>query len=508
MTTDAIARLAVVAVCGFGVFVRVANLDRAVYWNDEAVTSLWLSGHTREDMDADILTGREVGVADLATYQRVSPDRGILATLDVGTRGDPQVSPLHLVLLRLWTDVFGDSVTAARSLSALFGVLSLAAIYWLALELLGSPSGAWVATALMSVSPFHIAYSQETRTYAFWTLAVIVATAALLRALRIGTNASWAAYAAAAGLALNAHALSAPVLAAHGVYVVGCRRLALKPYFAASVVGGLLFVPWALVLLQQQAQLDRLLDWVTRDMDLGLRLALSGRGLIKNYFDFNWSEYQRFLGLFLLALTGTSVVHAWRHRPRHVLVMLLLLMASTFLFLALPDLVVGGRRSVVPRYQGPTYIGVLLSIAAMLDALVVARAPLPRRLAQLSLAILVCGGLASSMLGWDAVYVWTKGELGRDALRAADVANRQPRTLLVTDGTHGLVLSLQHLLNPDVRPQATYRPESLRVGAGFSTIVLFRVPPSARERLGDQLHVDFELVDEPGNLWRSVQKVE
>jgi uncharacterized membrane protein len=426
----------------------------------------------------------------------------------VAFTGDPQVSPLYLVLLRLWADVFGDSVTAVRSLSALFGVLSLAAIYWLALELFGSPPSAWLAVTLMSVSPFHIAYSQEARTYAFWTLAVIVATAALLRALRVGTNASWTAYAVAAGLAMNAHPLSAPVLLAHAVYVVGLRRSQITSYLVASVGAGILFAPWAVALLLQQAQVDRMLDWVTRDMDLGMRLSLWGRGLIKNYFDFSWSEYEKLLGLFLLTLIGAAVVHAWRQRPRHVLIMPLLLMASTFLFLAVPELVAGGRRSVVPRYLGPTYIGVLLSIAGMLAALVVARAPLPRRVAQVSLAILVGGGLASSIVGWNAAYDWTKGELGRDALRAAAVANRQPHTLLVTDGLHGVVLSLQHLLNHEVRLQATHDPESLHVGAGFSTIVLFRLPPSARDRLRDQLHVDFELVDEPANLWRSVQKAE
>jgi uncharacterized membrane protein len=207
--TPALFRFAAVAVCAFGVFARFANLDRPVYWHDEAITSLWLSGHTRADVTRDILSGREFGIADVDKYQHLNADRGIAETVAAATEGDPQVSPLHLVLLRAWAGVFGDSVVAVRSFSALCGVLATAAIYWLSLELFQSTLTAWIAVALLSISPFQIAYSQEARAYAFWSLAVLLATAALLRARRTGTTWGWVGYALAAGLAMNAHALSA-----------------------------------------------------------------------------------------------------------------------------------------------------------------------------------------------------------------------------------------------------------------------------------------------------------
>ena len=514
--TSALFRLAAVAVCAFGIFTRFANLDRPVYWHDEAITSLWLSGHTRADVARDIFSGREFGIADLDKYQRLNADRGIAVTVAAATEGDPQVSPLHLVLLRLWAGVFGDSVVAVRSFSALCGVLALAAIYWLSLELFQSTLAASIAVALLSISPFQIAYSREARTYAFWSLTVLLATAALLRARRTGAASAWVGYAFAAGLAMHAHALSAPVLVAHGVYVVSAEHLisrrqltpAFKRYLAATVVAVILFVPWAVVLYLQQAQVDVMLNWVTQDFGFGTRASLWARGLLRNHFDFEWSGFNALLGLFLLAVIGAAVVDAWRRRATPVFLLPVLLMASTFVFLAVPDLVAGGRRSVVPRYLVPTYLGVVLTIAAMLAATIVSPRSLPRRLARFSLAVLVGGGLASSILGWNSAYHWTKGELGRDALRAAAVANNSPRTLLVTDATHGIVLSLSHLLNPAVRLQASDTPESIDVAEGFSTIVLFRTPPALRERLRTRMHVDFELVDEPANLWRSVQRAE
>ncbi len=193
------------------------------------------------------------------------------------------------------------------------------------------------------------------------------------------------------------------------------------------------------------------------------------------------SGFNALLGLFLLAVIGAAVVDAWRRRATPVFLLPVLLMASTFVFLAVPDLVAGGRRSVVPRYLVPTYLGVVLTsprscrdhrLATIAAA---AAGPVqPRRSRRRRSCVII--------LGWKSAYHWTKGELGRDALRAAAVANNSPRTLLVTDATHGIVLSLSHLLNPAVRLQASDTPESIDVAEGFSTIVLFRTPPALRER--------------------------
>lgn len=69
------------------------------------------------------------------------------------------------ILLHVWLRIFGDNDLAARSLSAAWGVMGIAAIY-LAARRLGGPRLGLLAALLVSVNAYHIAYSQEARSYA------------------------------------------------------------------------------------------------------------------------------------------------------------------------------------------------------------------------------------------------------------------------------------------------------------------------------------------------------
>jgi len=69
------------------------------------------------------------------------------------------------VLLHVWLRLFGDNDMAARSLSAIWGVIGIAVI-WLAGRRLGGPRLGVLAALLVSVNAYHIAYSQEARSYA------------------------------------------------------------------------------------------------------------------------------------------------------------------------------------------------------------------------------------------------------------------------------------------------------------------------------------------------------
>ncbi len=72
-------------------------------------------------------------------------------------------APLFLVLLHGWRQLF-DGEFALRLLSALFGVLAVAAVYCAAERLINQRT-AIVAGTLAAVSPFFIYYAQELRVY-------------------------------------------------------------------------------------------------------------------------------------------------------------------------------------------------------------------------------------------------------------------------------------------------------------------------------------------------------
>ncbi len=72
--------------------------------------------------------------------------------------------PLYFVILHFWMGLFGNSEVALRSLSAIFGIISILLIYQVGIALFNREVGL-ISSFLSAVSHFHIQYSQEARPY-------------------------------------------------------------------------------------------------------------------------------------------------------------------------------------------------------------------------------------------------------------------------------------------------------------------------------------------------------
>src|SRR2546425_3307417 len=88
---------------------------------------------------------------------------GVRSLLHVLDGGDPNMG-LYYVLLHFWIRIFGESESAVRGLSVLFGVLAVPAIYLVGARLFGRAAGL-VAALLLAVNAFFIQYAQEARSY-------------------------------------------------------------------------------------------------------------------------------------------------------------------------------------------------------------------------------------------------------------------------------------------------------------------------------------------------------
>src|SRR5258707_9217507 len=88
--------------------------------------------------------------------------------------------PLYQWLLHVWVRIAGISEFAARYLSLLWGLLTVAAVYALARRL-GGVRAALLAAFFLTTSTFAIHRSQETRMYAIAACAVTPAVYAYLR---------------------------------------------------------------------------------------------------------------------------------------------------------------------------------------------------------------------------------------------------------------------------------------------------------------------------------------
>lgn len=101
-----------------------------------------------------------------------------LADLPAALRRDGH-PPLYYLLLHGWTALFGDGDLAARSLSGLFGVLTLP-LAWCSGRRAAGRSGAVAALVVVAMSPFAVRYATEARMYAM-VIALVFAGHLLVR---------------------------------------------------------------------------------------------------------------------------------------------------------------------------------------------------------------------------------------------------------------------------------------------------------------------------------------
>jgi 4-amino-4-deoxy-L-arabinose transferase-like glycosyltransferase len=162
--------------------------------------------------------------------------------------------PLYYLLLHLWL-IFGRSEAALRSLSAVVGVLSVAALYGMGRELLGERPAA-LGALLLASAPLHIWYSQEARMYALVTLWAVLASWLMVRALRKG-GWWWAGYVLCTAAGMYTHYYMGFVALAQNAfaaYLLVRRRLTgrrVGHWLLAQLAWILLFAPWLPVVVRQ-----------------------------------------------------------------------------------------------------------------------------------------------------------------------------------------------------------------------------------------------------------------
>jgi uncharacterized membrane protein len=110
-----------------------------------------------------------------------------LGEITARTAADIQ-PPLYYYLLHAWIQIFGDREDALRSLSLLFGVLTIPLMAAVAWQLFRSPMASILAALLVAVSPLHVWYGQETRMYTLWVWLCLLSSYLLLLVIQAQTR--------------------------------------------------------------------------------------------------------------------------------------------------------------------------------------------------------------------------------------------------------------------------------------------------------------------------------
>ena len=484
-------RFLLIVILGLGVFFRFVNIDRKVYWLDEAFTSLRISGYTMSEIVGQVCNDRQISFKDLQKYQRPAPEKTLTDTIKSLAAEDPQHPPLYYTLTRFWVQWFGSSVAVTRSVSAIISLLVFPCIYWLCLELFESSLVGWVAVALIAVSPFHVLYAQEARQYSLWTVTILLSSATLLRAMRLETKLSWGMYVVSVVLGLYTFLFTGLLMIAHGVYVFATENFRLTKrfiaYLLASLAGLLAFIPWILVVITQLTQVNKVTNWtyqVKFPVSNLIKIWVINLSYFFSDFGYDFGSYNdepkskfitKILLPFIMILVGYSLYFLYRNTPKQVWLFVFTIIGVTALPIAIPDLILGGARTIVPRYLIPAYLCIQLAVSYLLATQITRNVQWRQKLWQLVMVALISVGIISCAISSQAETWWLKSlNLYTPQIVRTINATSRPLVISFCDGIWPLgdELPLSHLLDPKVRLQLVSKSKVPPISNSFSDVFL------------------------------------
>ena len=353
---------------------RFWKLEQKLYWVDEAITSRHITSEGGDQILELLQKERPGHLAQIRSFLRLS-DATITGTVRSLREEDPHHTPLYYILLNRWALDLGLAPARLRLLSALFSFLSLFAIAWLAFELFASKPISVGAALIFAASPFELIYAQQAREYSFWILLILIATTLFLKLLR---NSSWRlafSYFVLTTALLYTHVFSVCVLIAHGCVVVALfrrNRTVLVRYGTATLAALILFVPWMVVIFTRLPELRELNSGVAESLSPALYIETFLLNLVRPVLDLDLPSYQHlpyrelqvvFPLCVVLGIVVTAILFFALHASALQRTVLFALALSSLVPLAAMDIVAGGRRALLPRYDSPTWIVLHLVLA-------------------------------------------------------------------------------------------------------------------------------------------------
>lgn len=263
-----------------GLVLRFTNLTGKAVWTDEFATLVFSLGNSFRTVPLD----QVIPLTDLLAPLQPSPN----ATAQDVVRhltSESNHPPLYFLLNFWWLQLFPTrpdglvSIWAVRSLAALFGVLSIPALFGLSWLTFHSWRIAQLAAALAAVSPFGVYLAQEARHYTLpilWVIASLACLVVVVRKLVQGCPPTWWVcwvWIVINGLGMATHYFMGITLSAEGVVVLGAaiwqgRRdghLKLNLWFRVGVaIAGTLASVLIWIPVVQNVGDSNLTEWISR----------------------------------------------------------------------------------------------------------------------------------------------------------------------------------------------------------------------------------------------------
>jgi len=238
--------------------------------------------------------------------------------------------PFYYVLLSFWIRSFGpilakyflDGEFILRSLSMIFGVISISLIYKLGKLFFDTKTGL-ISAFILSISPIHIWYSQEARGYSLSTFLVMLVVYSFIMALRKKTILLWISFVLSSIVALLTNYFSLFIIISVGIlFFLKRYRPSLKHYLVSLCFILVFFLP-LLPLIFQQIGKVKYSFWIPEPHLNSIVITFENFNV-----GFNATPWIYFLTFIIFSLLFILGIKCWWQEKRQELVTLI-----SFIFL-------------------------------------------------------------------------------------------------------------------------------------------------------------------------------
>lgn len=512
-------KILVIAILILGIFFRCANLDKKVYWGDEVFTSFRIAGYTIQEVIQEVFDRQPKTFQQLQQYQKPNSKKDITDTIRSLAIEDSQHPPIYYIIAYYWEKWLGSDLIIRRSLPALISLFVFPCLYLLCLELFESPLVGSIAIAIVAVSPFHILYAQEAREYSLWTVTILLSNWLLLRSMRLNTKFSWLIYAASLPILLYTYLFSILILIGNVIYVFGIEgwRWSSRKinFLLASAFGFFTFLPWFKIAIANSSTIQDTTSQLQSKISLTeliqlwlfnlsrIFIDLDSRGEILNFPHSGLIKI--FIVFSLVLLLASSIYFISRQTSKQVWLFISTLTGITAIVLIVPDLILGGIRSTMPRYLVPCYLGIQITVAYAIYNLFQYQINLNKilhfkifnkkyvDLGQLIFVLLISAGILSCTMSTQAETWWNKyGSYYNPQI--AQIINQGDSPLLIANSYVPRVFSLSYLLEPKVKIKFEEEKNIGQTPDSFTEVFLYRPSDQLLSRLENQKKIKIENV--------------
>jgi uncharacterized membrane protein len=501
-------RFLMIFLLAMGILFRFVNLEGKIYSHDEIYTSLRISGYTVDEVKQEIFNDRVISQESFTKFQQPHREKGFSSIIMSLATEDLQYPPVYYLIARLWVQIFGNTVTVIRSLSAVISLLVFPAIYWLCRELFHVPfTVPGFAIALMAISPIHILYAQQASPDILWLVTIILCHAALLRSLRLETKSeqelatakqnpdsltTWGIYVLTLTFSLYTSCWTVFVALAHFIYVMLIHRfeitVTVRAYLFALSLVFFAFLPWMMIVLGNFFEFVLSGNMLKEETSLMTVISLTLMQISRIFFDLNFRCTNPVVYLVVnifIILVGYAIYWLWRTTNYKTWLFIVMLILVPLLPIMLPNLFSQAIKKNLAAYLIPVYLGIQLAVAYLLAIQIYNGNVSRRRLWQMIFLLLVICGLVSSRVSYEYNSWWNQG-ISANNVQFAEMINQTKSPLLISDAqanNYVNVFSLSYLLQPKVRFILVNNQQIPPITQNFTDIFLLNPPDTWMQQL-------------------------